>query len=379
MQLLESIQIQQATKTAEVQLFRGDLSDIPPEQKVDILVVSAFPDSYVALPGSLVLALEEKGLSLEELAGDKLEDLRPQLGCWFSRPLPAALQQKLNFKQVLCFEPATQSTNATEVVGNIFRCLNNYVFDDSVASVAIPVIATGYQNVPFEKMFPVLIDTAVFWLKQGLPLRSIKIVIREERFIEPAVAVFKSVLEKLRLASAKQSLVPDEFVFTDTIKPAAAPEIQFGQDMRSVIKPQTISPGDEDTQLDYFISYSHTQSNMIQHFVEALLKIRPGLRIFYDKDSIAAGGLWIRQISDAITKAGKVLIFMSPDYSASMICWDEFQCAKLKEYNLKKPVIQTIYLTSDPALPPIMGIHSYIDCREGDLDKLAIACEQLLK
>ena len=379
MKLLDSITIQQAAKTAELQLFQGDLSAIPPEHKVDILVVSAFPDNYVALPGSLVLALEEKGLSLQDLANNKLEDLRPQLGCWFSEPLPHALQEELNFKQVLCFEPGTRAENATEVVGNIFRCLNNFVFDDDVSSVAIPVIATGYQKVPFEKMFPVLIDTAIFWLKQGLPLNYIKIVIRKESYIDNAVALFKTAARGLSVGTPQPAPATEPFVFSDTTIMPPVSELEFGQDVKSQIIPSTPQVNIDDSHLDYFISYAHTQSSLIQHFVEALLKIRPGLRIFYDKDSIPAGGLWIRQISDAITKAAKVLIFMSPDYSASMVCWDEFQCAKLKEYNIKKPVIQTIYLSNDPALPPIMGIHSYIDCREGDLDKLAIACEHLLK
>jgi len=59
------------------------------------------------------------------------------------------------------------------------------------------------------------------------------------------------------------------------------------------------------------------------------------------------------------------------------VCWDEFQCAKLKEYNDRKPVIKTIRLFSDSNLPPIMGIHSYIDCAEGDLRKLRRAASLL--
>jgi len=65
-----------------------------------------------------------------------------------------------------------------------------------------------------------------------------------------------------------------------------------------------------------------------------------------------------------------VLVFLSPEYSNSPVCWDEFQCAKLVEYTTRKPLIQTIYLYNDSAMPPIMGIYSWADCREGDAEKL---------
>jgi hypothetical protein len=331
----------------------------------------------------LVLALDEKGLSLKELAENKLEDLREQVGCWFSNPISESLQEKLNFRQILCFEPGTNSDDAIEVVGNIFRCLNNFVYDENVTRIALPVIATGYQKVPFEKMFPVLIDTAIFWLKQGLPLDCIKIVIRKDEYIESATSFFKQAASNLN--EPEGSPAPLEVNSGAAI---SAPTVQSPanisreqENYNEAKELPVINPGlqsIDETGIDYFISYAHTQTPLIQHFVDVLMKLKPALKIFYDKTSISAGGLWIREISDAITRAGKVLIFMSPDYSASMVCWDEFQCAKLKEYNDKASVIQTIYLTTDPKLPPIMGIHSYIDCREGNLLKLATACEQLL-
>ena len=132
------------------------------------------------------------------------------------------------------------------------------------------------------------------------------------------------------------------------------------------------------TQYDYFISYAHKHADIIEVFVEKLEQTNNKLNVFYDKSSIPAGSLWIKQISDAIQKSKKVLIFLSPDYSNSPVCWDEFQCAKLMEYNSKKEIIQTIYLYNDTAMPLIMGINSWADCREGDKDKLQQIVTQLL-
>jgi hypothetical protein len=130
---------------------------------------------------------------------------------------------------------------------------------------------------------------------------------------------------------------------------------------------------------DYFISYAHKQTDVVNSFVDAIRKHNEGLRIFYDRTSIPPGGLWIKHISDAIQKARKVIVVITPDYCNSPVCWDEFQCAKLIEYNTRKPVIQTLYLLSETALPPMMGIYSYIDCREGDNKKLEEAIKSLAK
>ena len=106
--------------------------------------------------------------------------------------------------------------------------------------------------------------------------------------------------------------------------------------------------------------------------------VKNAVKLFYDRDSIPPGGLWIKKISDAIQNSKQVVCILSPSYSNSPVCWDEFQCAKLMEYNRRQPIIQTIYLYSEAALPPMMGIYSYIDCREGDSKKLAEATRSLL-
>ena len=49
-------------------LHVGDLTHIQPDEAVDVLVVSAFPDDYVPTAGSLVGALHQAGLSEEQLA-----------------------------------------------------------------------------------------------------------------------------------------------------------------------------------------------------------------------------------------------------------------------------------------------------------------------
>ena len=135
-----------------------------------------------------------------------------------------------------------------------------------------------------------------------------------------------------------------------------------------VLKAET----ERNEEYDFFISYAHSQASLINSFVRTVQQKNDRIKIFFDKDSIPSGGIWLKHISDAIQKSKRVIIFLSPDYNNSPVCWDEFQCAKLIEYKRKAPVIQTIYLNDykDIEMPPIMGIYNWIDCREGDLIKL---------
>ena len=395
MQLQSQITIHRPTGEAVVQLLHGDLSAIPEEHETDILVISAFPGDYTPLQGSLMGALFEKGLNVAELALSKAVDLRAQLHCWLSHVLPEEMQDKLNVKRLLCFEPGTRLADPEQVVGNIFRCINAFAFEEQNNVIALPVVAAGSQRVPLETIFPILVNAAIFWLENGLPLQQIKLVIYREEQVPTALRIFehaKQLFELKNLGSAANSSTGTEqagrenrsMPGDDSVNslggnrhegplqdvPQAPPMPPHPASIR--VAETTAPPATSTEHYDYFISYAHTHSKLINSFVD-LVKARNGqLNIFYDRDSIPAGSQWIRQLSDAIQKAKKVLIFLSPDYDKSPVCWDEFQCAKLMEYNRRQEIIQTIYLYDykDIEMPPIMGIYSYIDCREGDQEKL---------
>lgn len=397
-----------------IQLLAGDLAAIPPAHAVDALVVSAFPDSYTPNPGTLFRSLFESGLDMREIARRKAEDERVRLGCWLSRPLSPELASRFNFRRIICFEPSHpgfvahtggERPNVEDRVGFVFRCLNNFIIPErnaerrfAIASVAMPLLATGNQRVALDELLPRLLDAAIFWLEQGLPIRQLKIVAfsadtasaaatlfaasrqRHEQRIagrraggeEPprrqlAENLINSCARHLRdeLLSAadddEKPLLQRLFARIDR-RPAAAAAAG-----RTV--PET-TVSDNRGAYDFFISYAHRQENEVAEFVRALQQSAPSARIFYDRDSIPVGGQWLSLISDAVNRTRHFIAVLSPDYTASPVCWDEFQCAKLKEYNTRTSLIRTLRLYSERDLPPIIGIHSYIDCAEGDLDKL---------
>src|SRR5687768_3818279 len=81
---------------ATLQLISGDLAAIPPEHAVDVLVVSAFPNSYTPNRETLFESLYKRGLDMREVAARKQEDERARLGCWLSEPLPPEIVERFH-------------------------------------------------------------------------------------------------------------------------------------------------------------------------------------------------------------------------------------------------------------------------------------------
>lgn len=401
MKLLSQIIVHRENDDAAIQLLHGDLTEIPSDHSTDILVVSAYPGSYVPIPGTLMAALYNKGIDVGEMAKDKEVDLVHELGCWLSKPLNEKQQKVFNFKRILCFEPGSTAFADVAVVRNIFRCINTFAFEEENNVVAMPVVASGNQKVPLGKMLPAILEAAYFWLEKGLPLKSIKLVLFSDDQVKESLPIFNKLKRYYKTVfevPAKYSGEPEiEKKMKDTLSFGGAGTMEPEPSSRQAkmatgnlppSKPDTssapvakspVKASEEAHSYDYFISYAHTHSDLIDSFVQSIKRKNDQIRIFYDKDSIPPGGLWIKQISDTIQRSRKVLIFLSPDYDISPVCWDEFQCAKLMEYKRKTSIIQTIYLYNhENEMPPIMGIYSYLDCREGDKEKLEACIPKII-
>lgn len=372
MKILSQIIIPRPEGKATIQLLQGDLTAIPKELAVDILAISAFQGSYEPYPGTLMAALHNAGVSVAELAKDKDLNLMDQLSCWISKPLNETQQKSLNFKKILCFEPTGNVQDVQSKVGTLFRGLNTYALDDNNDEVALPVLATGSRQFPFELMLSTLLDTALFWLETGLPLKSMKFVLHTDEQKEKGLPIFENTKKQYELKkrveagkmSADNALNQIKTLNQDTPDEYALPKLEY-----SLVQ-------DQQRPYDFFISYSHKHSASVEEFVREIKAKKPELNIFYDRETIPSGGLWIRMISDAIQNSKKVICILTPEYSKSDVCWDEFQCAYIMQKR-KKLDIRMINFCNDMDLPPIIAIYSYIDCTEGDLEKLRKCVDEL--
>ena len=331
MRVLNTLSVPYQGETRTIELCQGDLAALDADDGVDILIVSAYPDDYTPTRTSLIGALYARGVDVARLAEQKEADLRSCCSCWISRPLTA-----VDFGRLLCFEPYVRG-NPPDVVGDIFRALFPFVGRDGRPdTVAMPLVATGDQQVRAADMLDPLLLAATEWLSRGLPVKTLKIVVRGDKAAEAMRA------------------------FDGAKSPGAA---------ASVAAAPRISPG---ARYDAFISYSHAQTDDMTSFCSFLLERNPRLRLFVDRLELKGGVAWQQAIFEALDVCRAVVPMFSPDYLRSKVCIEEFNIAMLREWEEPQSVLFPLYLYST-TLPPHMRVRQYHDCREGDREGLRCA------
>jgi hypothetical protein len=325
-------------KAREIELCRGDLTDLSIQDRVDILVVSAYPDDYTASSASLLGALNRRGISVEQLAKSKRIDLRSAFNCWLSQEIGQSTHSEVGFDRILCFEPPVFG-KPPEVVGDIFRSLAPFLIGEHPeAKIAMPVVASGDQGWPADEMLRHMLDAAVHWLRQGLPISTLKIVERSSQKADHLRSVFASFRE-------------------NSARPAHAD--------RSVLKH------------DVFVSYSHLDSQYAHGFARMIREQHKNARIFVDQMSLNPGRSWQQEIYESLEASAKIVALLSPGYLESKICKEEFNIALCRVRESARNLLVPIYL-STANLPTYMKLIQYIDCRERDMEKLRGASTTIL-
>ena len=334
-EVLGAIEIGTPSGVARIELHRGDLTQTTLEDAVDVLVISSFPNDYTPTPSSLIGALHRKGISVEALARSKYLDLRQAFSCWLSTEIAPDIAG-INFKRILCFEPLyKEGVDAPEAIGDIFRALAPFIgADPHVSSVAMPLPATGNQMYTVAEILPPLLKSAVEWLKIGLPLRTVKIYVRDHQ------------------AAAAQQILE-----------AMSAELQCRPELKPAVR-----------SYDAFISYAHTDR-------EAAIAITghlesAGLRVFVDELHLDTGVAWQQEIFRVLDQAHAIIALYSPDYVKSKVCQEEFNIAWARKRKDADMFVYPIYWRSSE-LPTYMELLNFADCRECRTERLEQACVTL--
>lgn len=337
MKLLDKLTVRHKSAEKQIELYHGDLTDMPPEQAVDVLIIATRPDDYEPYPGTVIGALDRKGISVAELAKNKAVDLRQSFSCWVSQEITSP-DPGIQFKRILCFEYYPEGEPA-EVVGEILQSLMPLMNSDlPIKKIATPLVATGQQKVPIVDIFEPLFNALGRWLEMGLSVEALKIV----------------EISELKAAEIKGAF--------------------------SVLKRQFVKTQQETTSVytyDIFISYSHTNSSEVFAIVEELQSLRPKLRIFLDRKELNTGTAWQQELYEALDDCDKVVAVYSPAYLTSKVCKEEFNIALFRHRDSEKGILAPIYL-QDANLPTYMKLIQYIDFRGKMASQYRPLCEELL-
>lgn len=332
MELIEEII---TSKGKKLQILLGNLTSLPEEHKVDVLVISAFPNDYIPTPTSLIGALDRAGLSIEDLAANKEVDLRMQFHCWLSKEVNFN-----NIKRILCFEP-TERKNPYSVIAGIFQSLMSLTITHQIETVAMPLVLTGNQGYDSEMVTEELIHTSLFWLNNESPLKTIKIVVKD-----------RSKLNRLRIVTGEKK---SRSVTTKGIAPP----------VKNII--------DVPDKFDFFISYSRKDSELVNIIQSNLSK---KFNIFFDKQDIDVGANWLAKINESMENSNRFIVCLSPNYLESKICKYEYTFCNLKFIEKGDGYVLPVYLLSSE-LPTHMQIINYFDAREARSEKVDEFCKSI--
>jgi hypothetical protein len=322
MKLLDSLTVYRpGAAPKKIELYRGDLTALEPAEAVDVLVVSAFRGDYLPMPGSLIGALDCKGISVADLAQHKAVDLREYFSCWLSQDLSAKYPD-CGFKRILCFEPALP--DAHQVIHHLFQSLAPFLGGKApFSTVAMPLVATRSLGASVREILTSVVLEAVNWMSLGFPLRCLKIVEYEK---SPSTGEAATVFAEVKAQHSRW---------------------------------------------DVFISYSHADQSQAGICYDELSG--SGFQVFRDTKNLVPGAAWWDELRNAIRSSSYFVPLYSADYLRSDNCMMELSIALASN----KPVLFPICLCAVGELPAFMT-HTHLEvCPKGDSEKLRLACARL--
>jgi TIR domain len=321
-----------------LELYQGDLSRLPDDQAVDLLVVSAFPNDYLPTFTSLIGALEKEGVSVAKLASDKELDLRDDFSCWISKPIP----ERRNFRRLLCVESGWRGT-PPELADDVFRALAPAsTLGIPHKTIAMPLIGAGDQGYPADQILNAILKAALSWFGRGLDVRVLKIVVHSPQ---------GSLQAKKAFLEAKQADIDSS---VRHLKDVSKHPEKAGASRKH----------------DIFISYAHENLEAALAICKQLEKIAPHLRIFIDRKTLHTGTSWLLDIAESLDEAQLIVALYTPQYWASTFCKDEFMAAWIRQTDEGRKLLFPIHFEECRIPTPFKTIQ-FEDCREADLGKLA--------
>jgi len=191
---LDSMTIDHAgSGTRTIMLCQGDITDMSAADAVDYIAVSALPGDYSPTSGSVIGALNNKGVSVQAQSAHKAANYEPVMPCWVSQDVSA---KGLNFSRFILFEPSNPATNAGWDVDSIFRALQCFTSSANV-SIAVPMVSTGSGGVDFS-----IILRQLFFMGsqfQGLtswPFSTLKLVVYSSSQAKQAKTAFAAMKQQ---------------------------------------------------------------------------------------------------------------------------------------------------------------------------------------
>ncbi|XP_071792783.1 uncharacterized protein [Asterias amurensis] len=331
-----------------IQLCLGDITKLQHKDKVDVILISAFQHDYTPSQTSVIGALlRNLKINVRDLARDKEEDLRQLYHCWWSKPLP----EDKPYQRLLCFETRVfGSRRPQELVGDVFRCLVPKL-NNQDSTVITPLLNTGDQGHGREVMLKGMVEAAVNWMKAGLPLRKLMIVLYCHGDDDAA----------LEASGAKQ--------FSHAFK-------QFA-DLKDQYMMKDLTPKDVTINFDVYLSVSKLDTELASVIKDKLHLKKSDIRIFDSNQKMICEEVWQEDMYDVMMHSARVITVLTPNYLQCTSCVEQYNIALCCSRNANRNMLAPFYI-KESSLPTYMTQVQYVDCRTSSVDRIGDACHQIV-
>ncbi|XP_055896769.1 uncharacterized protein LOC106070936 isoform X2 [Biomphalaria glabrata] len=320
----------------EIQLLAGDITKLQSNEKVDIVLTSAYYGDYAPIVTTLIGNLKDNlNISVHDLAEDKDVDLRSQFSCWVSKPLPSHLP----YHRLVCFEYIRWSSSLVDQISNMFRAMMP-IFNNKDTTVITPLLATGGQGHSSLKVLSGMFHAACEWIRAGLPLKCLKLVVYSANPSKPTSMVLECMKLFTKLKSKWQEL----------------------ENMDSIAEL-------EGGPYDVCLSWAPENRDWVGKVCHQLLQENSKLKIYSDEFIFNHEDVWQKHIFHIMKNSKRIIVLLTPSYITNSECLEQFSialcCNKLK----KEETLVPFYLETIDSIPSYMILVQYIDCRVRKADQ----------
>ncbi|XP_071793896.1 uncharacterized protein [Asterias amurensis] len=330
-----------------IDLCLGDITRLDKKDKVDVICVSVFGCSYQPTPHTLIGSLHTNlGLSIKQLSENKAEDLRHAYMCWISQPLP----DHLPYRKLLCFENSGRRVRPHEMVGNVFRCLVP-VLKNEPGTVISPLLNTGAQGLDEARMLGGIVDAAVKWMKAGLPLKRLKIVLY--------ASVVKGKVISIKMRD------PDGILKTF-------------ENLKKRYNKLELIPMVVPLEYDIYLSHSPEDAETASLVEAKFRSFKPNIRI-YKCTQVLDESSWQEDMFKIMSRCARVVPILSPAFLENSDCIDLFNLALCVNRRAQRDLLAPIYIEEVKDMPTYMGLVQYINCSPKDEKKISDGCQHLVQ
>jgi O-acetyl-ADP-ribose deacetylase (regulator of RNase III) len=174
MELLNIVELQKPDGYCSVEIYNGDITKL--ETPVDLLVVSAFRNSFVPTPGTVIGALYRNlSIDIERLFIQEKLNLREGLNCWITDKADSDLYKRIMIVEML---PGWDNDiNIDDIFRNMFIAISVMAqMGYEIKTVALPSLGTGNQMLDFTETINSLLTRLDKHIQNNLGVERIMFV-----------------------------------------------------------------------------------------------------------------------------------------------------------------------------------------------------------